>query len=99
MYFSSWYSNSPIGFLEGKRKVVYWPYVDKVFEYDLAKDPGEENPCRVPSTEADVLKRQILDWQGTSQIVIDPRRHTESMLYSYWRTFSAGRSAWAYYVP
>ncbi len=99
MYFSSWYSNSPTGFLEGRRKVVYWPYIDKVFEYDLAADPDEENPCQVPSVEAKVLKRRILDWQGRSQIVIDPRRYTESILYSYWRTFSAGRSAWAYYVP
>ncbi len=99
MYFSSWYSNSPMGFLEGRRKVVYWPYVDKVFEYDLVTDPGELKPVRVSSVEAKVFKQQILDWQGTSQIVIDPRRYTESILYSHWRTFSVGRRAWAYYVP
>jgi glucan phosphoethanolaminetransferase (alkaline phosphatase superfamily) len=99
LYFSSWYSDSPIGFREGRRKVVYWPYLDKVFEYDLIEDPGEDGPLRVPPPYCDALKEEILAWQGTSQIAIDSRRYTDDMLYSHWRTISSGRKAWAYYVP
>ena len=99
LYFSSWYPESPIGFVEGRRKVVYWPYPDKVFEYDLAMDPGEEDPRRIDPPASEAVKADILDWQGTSQIVIDPRRYTDDLLYEHWRTFSAGRKAWAYYVP
>ncbi|MBE0536446.1 MAG: sulfatase-like hydrolase/transferase [Phycisphaerae bacterium] len=99
LYFSSWYSKSPIGFVEGRRKVVYWPYLDKVFEYDLAADHGEEDPRRVLPPAAEALKEEILEWQGTSQIVIDSSRYTEDLLYSHWRTFNSGRKASAYYVP
>jgi len=99
LYFSSWYRNSPIGFVEGSRKVVYWPWPDKVFEYDLDADPKEENPGTVSSDEAERIKRDILDWQKESQIEIAPKRYTERFLFSHWKTFSAGRSAWAYYVP
>lgn len=99
LYFSSWYSDSPIGFMEGSRKVVYWPYLDKVFEYDLGTDPGEQNPRRVLPPVADAMKEDILQWQSRSQFVIDPRRYTEDFVYSHWRIFSAGRKAWAYYVP
>ncbi|MCI0437125.1 MAG: LTA synthase family protein, partial [Gemmatimonadetes bacterium] len=28
LYFSSWYLDSPIGYVEGQRKFVYWPYTD-----------------------------------------------------------------------
>ncbi len=99
LYFSSWYSESPMGFVEGRRKVVYWPYPDKVFEYDLVTDPDEENPRRIEPPASEALKADLLDWQGTSQIVIDPRRYTDALLYGHWRTFSSGRKAWAYYVP
>lgn len=98
MYFSSWYSDSPIGYVEGDRKVVYWPYVDKVFEYDLGADPGEDRPLRVEGELAERAKREILEWQNTSQMVIDPRRQTKDFVYEHWRTISAGRSGWAYYL-
>ena len=98
MYFSSWYSERPIGFVEGERKVVYWPYVDKVFEYDLGEDPGEDRPLKVEGERAERAKREIMDWQNTSQMVIDPRRQTEDFVYDHWRTLSAGSSGWAYYL-
>jgi phosphoglycerol transferase MdoB-like AlkP superfamily enzyme len=98
-YFSSWYPDSPAGFLEGSRKVVYWPYLDKVFEFDLAADPDEKRPRTLESQRAERIKQEILAWQKKSQIVIDAKRHTEDFLFDHWQTFSAGRSAWAYYIP
>jgi len=99
LYFSSLLSNSPIGFVEGNRKVVYWPYLDKVFEYDLSVDPMEKNPRTVEGQQVVQIKRDISNWQNRSQIAVDAKRHTRRLLFSHWQTFSAGRSAWAYYVP
>lgn len=98
-YFSSWYPDSPAGFLEGNRKIVYWPYLDKVFQFDLAADPNETNPVTIVFEQAQQFKQDILNWQKSTRITIDAKRHTEDFLFDHWQTFSAGRSAWAYYVP
>ncbi len=98
-YFSSWYSKSQMGYIEGNRKVVYWPYLNKVFKYDLATDPNEQHPTIVSPNEMQQIKNDILNWQKSTQIVIDPRRFTDRVLFSHWQTFSTGRLAWAYYVP
>ncbi len=99
LYFSSWYSNSPIGYVEGNRKVVYWPYIDKVFEYDLARDYRERNAVETSAHEAMLIKEQLLQWQGRSRIEIDPDRRAQHFLYSRWQVFSDGRIAWANYIP
>ncbi len=99
LYFSSWYSNSPIGYVEGNRKVVYWPYIDKVFEYDLAGDYRERNAVETTAHETMLIKEDLLEWQGRSRIEIDPDRRAQHFLYSRWQVFSDGRSAWANYIP
>lgn len=99
LYFSSLLPNSPVGFVEKNRKVVYWPYIEKAFEYDLQSDPEEKNPKIIPPDKVEQIKRDILRWERKSQIAIDAKKHTTRFLFSHWQTFSAGRSAWAYYVP
>jgi len=99
LYFSSWYDEGPIGFVEGNRKIVYWPYLEKIFEYDLKLDPNEDNPITVPSDGSKRFKKDILSWKEASRVEIDTRYSTNQLLYSHWQTFSAGRSAWAYYMP
>ena len=98
-YFSSWYDNSPLGFIEDKQKVIYWPYIDKVVIYDLAADPEEKHPLTISAEKAERYKKDISRWQEKSQIYIDAKRHTKQFLFDHWWTFSTGRSAWAYYVP
>ena len=98
-YFSSLLPKSPLGFVEGSRKVIYWPYIDKAFEYDLAIDPNEENAVRIGGEMTEDIKADIRLWENRSQIAVDAKKHTQQLLFSHWRTFSAGRSAWAYYVP
>jgi len=98
-FFSSWYSNSPRGFVQDNRKVIYWPYVDKVFEYDLSVDPDEKHPVPILSEEKESIKQCVLAWQERSRIEIDPKRFTGVLLFSHWQTFCTGRSGWAYYVP
>jgi len=99
LYFSSLLDNSPTGFVEGNRKVVYWPYNDKVFEYYLDADPTEENPTTLSSGEVEQIKRDIKDWQAKTQIKVETLQYKEALLFSHWQTFSTGQTAWAYYVP
>ncbi len=96
-YFSSWYEGSPSGFVEGRRKVVYWPGVDKGFEYDLRADPDEERPGRVGPAETKAIRDAILAWTRRYEIQVDVDRFRSRLLYDHWETFSQGRRAWAYY--
>ena len=99
LYFSSWYLDSPIGYVSGNEKVVYWPAMDKLFKYNLSVDSLEEKALTMGSDESKAAKDKILKWQSKSQIEIDAKRCTDQILYSNWQTFSAGTSAWAYYLP
>jgi len=98
-YFSSLLANSPAGFVEQDTKIVYWPYIEKVFRYDLVADPNEENPTLIPSPRKEAIIEDIRRWESKSQIAVDVKRHTKRFLFSHWQVFSIGRSAWAYYVP
>ena len=99
IYFSSLVPGSPAGFVENGRKVVFWPYINKAFEYDLTTDPQENDPRTIPADQIEQIRQQINGWESQSQIAVDAKKHTKRFLYSHWQTFSAGRLAWAYYVP
>jgi len=99
LYFSSWYTNSPIGFIEGNHKMVYWPYLDKICQFDLAADPGEKNPYDTPAAAAEDLVNEILSWKQKSQYTILDRELAKIRIFSHWQTTCAGKSAWTYYVP
>ncbi|MBN2271422.1 MAG: sulfatase-like hydrolase/transferase [Sedimentisphaerales bacterium] len=99
LYFSSLVPGSPAGFVENGRKVVFWPYINKAFEYDLTTDPQENDPQTISADQIDQIRAQINRWESQSQIAVDAKKHTKRFLYSHWQIFSAGRLAWAYYVP
>jgi len=99
IYFSSLVPGSPAGFVENGRKVVFWPYINKAFEYDLTTDPQENDPQTIPADQIEQIREQINRWESQSQIAVDAKKHTKRFLYSHWQTLSAGRLAWAYYVP
>ncbi len=99
LYFSAWFRNSPVGFVEGDRKLVYWPYVDKLFEYDLRADPDEQAPRTLEGPERERWLGEIRRWQQSSRMVIPRRRFRDRLLFDHWRTFSSGRFTKAFYVP
>jgi arylsulfatase A-like enzyme len=99
LFFSSWYRNAPLGYREGNRKLVYWPYTDKLYEHDLDGDPGEQTPVLVTGPEREEVLEQIDSWARGSRIEVEARRFRRAMLYDHWRAFSDGRFAQAYYVP
>jgi arylsulfatase A-like enzyme len=99
LYFSSWYTHSPRGFIEGTHKVIYWPDLDKIVEYDLKTDPQEETPKLVSDTDKDRLQAEILRWQNQSQMLIEAKRFRSRSVYHHWQTFCVGEKAWAYFVP
>ncbi len=99
LYFSAWFRNSPVGFIEGDRKLVYWPYIDRLFEYDLRADPDEKSPRAVEGPDRDRWLAEIQDWERRSRIEVPESRFRERLLFDHWKTYSSGRSAKAFYVP
>jgi len=99
LYFSSWFARSPLGFVEEDRKVVYWPYLRKVFEYDLGEDPGEKDPQLLQGSERESIIADIGRWQQGSTLRFSAKRFRKRLLFEHWYAFSSGRSAWSYYVP
>ncbi len=98
-YFSVWFPNSPIGFVEGDRKLVYWPYVDHLAEYDLAADPGETSPRTLVGSEKERWLADIRRWRRGTYIDVPAHRFRERRLYGRWQTFSSGRIAKTIYIP
>ncbi|MBW8017722.1 MAG: LTA synthase family protein [Planctomycetes bacterium] len=99
-YFSSWFGNSPMGFVLNDKKYIYYPSTDKVFAFDLARDPAETKPHLVNEAVAKKIKQQVLSWQQNSRkISIDKKARSRQVVYKNWHTYSEGKNAWASYVP
>lgn len=93
LYFTSWYEDSPRGFIEGDRKIIYWPYTDTVFAFDLASDQGEKHPVMI---EDELTKQQLVqqidDWWEAGKFDAGGRPHMERTLFDYWRVVSYQRN-------
>jgi len=72
------------GFVQGTDKVVYIPETAQAFAFDLAKDPGEENPGPVPERLEKTLDtvQDIVDAQRAPQDT--PRPRPEVTRYPRW---------------
>jgi phosphoglycerol transferase MdoB-like AlkP superfamily enzyme len=99
IYFNSWYKDSPVGYVQGDRKLVYWPYLDSLFEYDLSSDPEELAPVEVNGIGKNLEVREICKWRDQSRFMVEPQRFRERKLYGHWVTMSSGSSSWAFFVP
>jgi len=99
LYFSSWFKNSPRGYIEGHQKYMYYPYLDQVRAYDLHADPSEKSPTEIEGAAKEKIIADVIQWQNESHIRIPTKRFEKRMLFDHWRTFTSGRSGWAYYVP
>lgn len=99
LYFSSWFDQSPLGFVQGNRKVVYWPYLDQVGEYDLKADPGELKLNLPEGEKRDAAIANVNQWRMDSRMFFDARRFRERVVFDHWHLFASGRSALAYYEP
>jgi len=98
LYFSSWFDNSPRGYIEMGQKFVYWPYLEKVVVFDLNNDPGELNSLPVSPDLSRAVMADVIDWQNQSLISFKPTRFTEKFLFGHWKTYSVGGKARADYV-
>jgi glucan phosphoethanolaminetransferase (alkaline phosphatase superfamily) len=97
-YFSCLLSGSPLGFIEGNRKVIYWPYIDKAFEYNLEIDPKEQHPATIFADRMEQIKEDLFRWERKSRLAVDIKKHTKQLLFTHWQIFSDGSYAWAHYV-
>ena len=98
-YFTMWYAHSPQGFVEGWRKVIYWPQTGTAVEYDLRSDPAEQSPRSLRGPARDAALAALKHWQSVNRIDFPPERRREEVIFDNWRTLSLGRRAWASYVP
>jgi arylsulfatase A-like enzyme len=97
-YFATWYARSPRGFVEGDRKLIYWPYRGTLFEYDLARDPGEERETILEGEARAEAVRDIERWRALSMVHIPARRFRERRVFEHWQTWCVGRYPRAHYV-
>jgi len=98
-YFSSWYADSPMGFTLGQKKYVYWPSVDKLFEYDLAVDPDEQRPRGIEPPAHAPLIVSILHWRRQARIDVPPNLQSTGVIYDHWQIETTGRHSTAVFVP
>jgi hypothetical protein len=98
LYFSSWFRRSPIGYVEGDRKVIYWPYLDRVFEYDLSRDPKEQDPRVIEGPAREEVIESVQRWKRQARQQTPPAELREWLLFHHWRTFGSGRRGWTEYV-
>lgn len=98
-YFSSWYAGSPMGFTLGQKKYVYWPSIEKLFEYDLAVDPEERRPLAVQPSASASLIESILEWRRQARIDVSPDLQSTGVIYDHWQIETEGRHSTAVFVP
>ncbi len=99
LFFSTGSSDGPRGCIIENRKYVYWPINDRLLLYDLQNDPREENPLILNEPDKGRIIESVTPWFRDSLMSVDAKRFRQRLLFERWRTFAAGRSAWAYYVP
>ncbi len=63
-YFSCWYSNVCVGYVENNRKLVYFPSIKSWISYDLEKDPLEKSPDIEPLELKDTAE-EIYEWYNS----------------------------------
>lgn len=99
LFYSSWYESSPLGFVEGSRKWIYWPYKDTLFLYDLESDPAEESAFVVEDPEKTRIVALINEWQDKSRLHFHPPSLEHRFVYDHWDIYGSERSAWVYFIP
>lgn len=98
-YFSAWYRGSPMGYVEGTRKRIYWPDSGDVLEYDLARDPEEQRAVVLGPAERDAVIAELDGWVRAAYIPVAAKRFRQRFVFDHWWVFSSGRYARAYFVP
>jgi len=86
-YFSCFYNEACVGFVQGDRKVVYFPDLDSWLEFDLAQDDKEIAPLmegELPPAEIEALDA----WYTAHRYHPDQFNWSEAVLFDgRWRCF------------
>ncbi len=80
-YFSCWYSNVCVGYVEGQTKLVYLPSVRSWLVYDLDRDPLEQNPL-VDPPEWKERAMATRDWYNAHRYSFGTLRWDHRMLFN-----------------
>ncbi len=97
MYFSSWLSQGPVGYVKGTRKVVYDSTSGQVFSYDLQQDPEEIEQLQIPEDQADGIIEEVNKWRDGSIFQPAAAKTGKKVVFSRWHCSWNNRKAWAKY--
>jgi arylsulfatase A-like enzyme len=97
-WFAGWFANSPLGFVQGPDKQVFWPGLGTAYRYDLAADPDERQPQLLEGPARDELARELSERHSRYRIGFKSKRSRQRRLFARWETIALGDAAWCYYV-
>jgi arylsulfatase A-like enzyme len=98
VYFSGWLEESPIGYITGDLKYIYYSRDNVVNAYNLLNDPYEKIRVQLFATQVEEISRKLLEWRRKSIFLIQQRRKGERTLYDNWVCEWEKRIAKASYV-
>jgi phosphoglycerol transferase MdoB-like AlkP superfamily enzyme len=99
VYFSGWIQEGPAGFVKGTHKFVYDAANEKVFVYDLGRDPNELVRTEAPEQEGAGIAQEIIRWRKNSILRPNQERSGKRMLFDCWLCRWNGRSCLSKYCP
>ncbi len=66
VYFAGWLEESPIGFVQGSQKHIYFPVTDKAYRFDLLNDPCELSPILFEQQQIESIRKDLANWRKQS---------------------------------
>jgi len=99
VYFAGWIPQSPVGFVRGRRKLVYNPSDQKVFVYDLSSDPGELLRAETSENERLAVAKELVRWRKNSIFRQDQQRTGRKVLFDCWQCRWSNRTCLCRYRP
>jgi len=99
LYFSSWLSRGPVGYVRSTQKVVYDPTSEQVFSYDLRQDPEEMQRLEIPEEQATQIIDELNNWRDGSIFHSAAAKVGKKVVFGCWQCGWNNRKAWARYSP
>jgi lipoteichoic acid synthase len=97
LYFSSWLSQGPVGYVKGTQKVVYDSTNQQVFSYNLRQDPEEMQRLEIPEGQAAQIIDELNNWRDGSIFQPMAARVGKKVVFDHWQCSWSNRKAWARY--
>jgi len=98
VFLAGWMQQSPAGYVQNDRKVIYYPDNGRVRVFHLGADPLELNGIDLPEPEAAEISRKIVQWRRDTIFKIDESARGQTTLYGSWLSKWSGRESRVRYI-